>query len=633
MLDPATSAERALRMVRESAHLSYDTEGSGLDWRRNNPVGYVVGAPKTPGEIRGISQDDVVYVPIRHGGGGNLPGVAPMNHPSMEIEVHEFEKELARAFDDRNRTMGEQGLVIGHHIKFDCHFSANTGVMLGRHLSDTQDRMALVDEFTRSFSLSGCAETAGVEAKKGEDLYEHIAKMLGVPANRKAMEHFWKTCGTDPVVQEYACGDGVTTYQLWCWQERKIVEEEMQQVAKLEGDLIWTVFRMERAGVKVDSDRIEALGVAVERRIKQLMSEFPPDFNPRSPLKMKALMEEHGHTDWPLTEKGAPSFTEKWLKTKEVGRKVIEIRQGTNLINSFVKPLATEHMHEGRVHATFNQMKSDDKGTISGRFSCSSPNLQQVPKRNKEIAVPFRRLFVADPGTLFWERDYSQAEPRTFAEYSRDANLMGGYLQEPFVDCHQMVANLLQVERDPTAKRMNMGIFTGMQPPTFAAHMDWPLSKAAEAHAAWFKAFPGVKTFQDNAKLRFKRRGFVKTVLGRRCRLDHPRFAYRGTSRIIQGTDADIIKYKLLQGDKMCEEAGDIVRILVTVHDSFSGTRQDTEEAKELLADVIAVMEDVQSPPFNFKVPFILEGTEGMDWAEASFGVEKVQSVMTKLGW
>jgi DNA polymerase-1 len=292
----------------------------------------------------------------------------------------------------------------------------------------------------------------------------------------------------------------------------------------------------------------------------------------------------------------------------------------SNLINSFINPLQERHIHKGRVHATLNQLKADLGGTVSGRFSCQHPNLQQVPKRLKEIAIPFRRIFVADPGYVFWERDYSQCEPRLFAHYSGDKALVEGYNSKPFRDAHQVVADLLKVERDPTAKRMNMGIFTGMQVKTFAEHMGWSEAQAADAWHQWYREFPGVRDFQAKAKMRLKNRGWVKTILGRRCRLEHSRFAYRGTSKIIQGSNADIIKLKLLEADRMCEDAGDIVQIHMTVHDSFNGQFQDTPEARALFERIVDHMQEVQIEPYNLRVPFMLEGEEGANWAEATFG-------------
>ena len=617
MIDLAANAERALRYVREAKALSYDTETSGVDWRYNSPVGYVVGPSSADVDVSTVQAGHVVYVPVRHGGGGNLPGGKPLQAPDDAIEVHPFEKELAKAFEDRRRL----GLpVVGHNLKFDAHFSANVGIYLGRDMVCTQNNAAILDEYARSYSLDACAQAMGVEAKKGEELYAHMAQLFGGAATRNQMANYWRLAGTDPIGYEYAIGDGVTTIQLWEKQLKRIEAEELTTIYQLESNLIWTLFRMERTGMAIDGERIAQLREATEQRISKMLSELPIGFNTRSPVQMRKLMEDHGFTDWPTTEKGNPSFTEKWLKKNPMGQKVVAIRQASNLLNSFVNPLAERHMFKGRVHASLNQLKSDDKGTISGRFSCSDPNLQQVPKHNKELAIPFRRLFVADEGWTFWERDWSQCEPRLFAHYSQDPNLLAGYNAVPFVDSHSMTAKLLGVERDPTAKRMNMGIFTGMQAESLAGHMGCTPEQSREYMRRWFEAYPNVKGFQNKAKLRLKNRGYVHTLLGRRCRLESARFAYRGTSKIIQGGNADIAKYVLLKMDRYCEDNGDITRVLMTVHDSFNGQYQNTPEGKKAFDEMVAFMEDVQSPPLNLSIPFVSEGFDGKDWAEASFG-------------
>ena len=627
-IDLSQNAERALKMVREADLLVFDTETSGLDWRQHSPIGYVVGAPVATGAAGtgaggvpaiSIAAEDVVYVPVRHGGGGNIMGGVPLSNPEQrDWDIHPFEKELAKAFDDRNRI--GRGRIVGHHIKFDCHFAANAGIMLGRKLADTQDQAAILNEYRRSFSLAEVAKDYGVEAKKGEALYQHMSQMFGGPPDKKQMSSYWRLPGIDPIAYEYAVGDGVTTMQVYAKQIAQIAQEDLQVVADLEADLIWTLFRCERKGIKVDMDAIDELQHETERMIARDIEEIGIGFNVRSPNMMMEYFKRHGITNWPTTEKGNPSFTEKWLKKTPEGRKIVAIRQKSNLLNTFIRPLRERHIWKGRVHANLNQLKSDSMGTISGRFSCNNPNLQQVPKRIKEIAIPFRKMFVPDEGKIFWERDWSQCEPRLFAHYSGDTNLVEGYNSKPFRDAHSVVAELLNVERDPTAKRMNMGIFTGMQPPAFSVHMGWDLERAEAAHRKWFEEFPAIRQFQRNAKTRLKNRGYVMTLLKRRCRLESPQYAYRGTSKIIQGSNADIAKYKMLEMDLACEQAGDIVEILMTVHDSFNGQREDTPAAKELLDELVRIMEDVQGEPFNLRVPFVAEGYEGKNWAVASFG-------------
>lgn len=632
MIDIAENAEQAIRMVRESEELTLDTETTGLDWRVNSPVGYVLGVPTyvlpahpealvgPPAREPRVYPKDVVYIPVRHGGGGNLLGGRPMTSPTEGFVQHEFEVELGKAFKYRSEHPF-LGRTVGHHMKFDAHMCRNAGIELGRKLACTQNMASMVNEYARKYSLAAVSERCDVTVKDGQPVYDHLAQEFGCLATPKSMEHFWRLSGTDPIAYDYATGDGVSTMEVYWKLRRQLLDDSMEFVMNLENDLIWTIFRMERRGIKIDMEEIEALRFATEAKIARLMEQLPLGFNARSPLQMKALMESHGHTDWPTTDKGSPSFTEKYLKTNEIGRVIIEIRQMGNLINSFITPLAERHIFKGRVHATLNQLKSDDKGTISGRFSCSDPNLQQVPKRNKELAKPFRRLFVVDgPDWIFWERDYSQCEPRLFAHYAQDPNLLAGYNAEPFVDAHQVVADLLNVERDPTAKRMNMGIFTGMQPKSFAGHMNWDIPRATKAHNLWFEKFSTIRDFQSKAKARLRNRGYVYTLLGRRCRLESPRYAYRGTSKIIQGSNADIVKLKLLEADRLCEDNGDIVQVHMTVHDSFNGQYQNTPEAKALFDKMVAQMEDVTSAPFNLSVPFVLEGTEGKNWSEATYG-------------
>lgn len=619
----AENAEKALRMVREAKDLSYDTETTGVDWRVHAPIGYVIGAPSN-GMV--MAPGDVVYIPIRHGGGGNMLGGRPMTSPTEGFQPHPFERALAAAFEERNRT-NTTGRVIGHNTKFDVHMSANAGIMLGRRLACTQNMAAMVDEYAKRYGLEAVADREAVTAKKGEGMYRHLADLFGGPAERGQMAHFWRTAGTDPVVQDYATGDGVSTWEVYWKMLARIVEEEMETVCDLENDLIWAIFRMERKGIKVDPDRVDQLRAATELKIFGLMKEFPTGFNIRSPLQMRKVMEDAGHTDWPMTEKGAPSFAEKWLKKNEVGRKIIEIRRNSNLIASFINPLVERHVYQGRVHATLNQLKNDDKGTISGRFSCSDPNLQQVAKRVKEIAIPFRRLFVADEGHTFFEYDWSQAEPRLFAHYSQSVALLEGYNSTPFRDMHTVTAELLGVERDPTAKRMGMGILTGMQAASLADHMGVSKTQAQQWMNDFFRAYPEIKDFQSKAKMRLEGRGFVHTLLGRRCRLERG-FGYRGTSKIIQGGQADLMKWKIREMDRLAEDNGDIAQVLMTVHDSIEGQRQNTPEAEALLTEMIRVFEDVQSDPFNLSVPFVAEGGHGGDWAEATFGADKVAAFL-----
>lgn len=605
----ADKISQALKMIEEAPVVVYDTETSGLDWTRNFPVGHVVAA-------KGCS----VYLPVRHAGGGNLPVdggfPVPREAEAEEYPAHPVERALSDAFKRRAQS---KRLVVGHHLKFDMHMAANVGIDLGHDHACTMVTEALLDEYAASYSLEAVARKYGVTAKKGAAMYAHVSRTLGVPEAASAMAHFWCLSGSDPVVVEYAAGDGITTLELHSAQQAAIEKQNLQTVYELESKLIRVLFQAERHGLRVPDSALQRVEAQVLEEIERAKSKLPEGFNPRSSKDVKAFVSQF-RCDWPTTPSGNPSFPEKWLREFPEGRLLVDLRKWQNLLNSFVTPLKTEHVWNGRVHATFNQCKMDDHGTVSGRLSMSRPNLQQVPKHDKERARLLRGLFAPTEGRLLYEADYSQCEPRLFAHYSQDPRLLDGYNSNPPKDVHTIVAELFHADRDTIAKRMNMGIFTGMFPKSFAKHLGVSLEEATRMWNRWFELFPNVRDFQATAKNVLLTRGHVRTLLGRRGRLESARLAYRAVSKIIQGGNADIIKYKMLEVAQMIERDRLPAALLLSVHDSLVWEADDTPDGKEASAKIVRVMEDVQRPPFSLRVPFVVDCSAGKTWAEATFG-------------
>jgi DNA polymerase-1 len=185
---------------------------------------------------------------------------------------------------------------------------------------------------------------------------------------------------------------------------------------------------------------------------------------------------------------------------------------------------------------------------------------------------------------------------------------------------HQITADAMNVDRGYTGKRMGMGLLTGMQPKTFAQHMGWDEETARYYFNEWFKLFPGIQGFQQKAKDVMKSRGYVKTILGRKCRLEQPRFAYRAVSRVVQGSQADMMKLVILRIDKMLEEEGDPAQLLMSVHDSYEWQAPKSEYGDKISKEIVRILEDVQSNPINLRIPFKCDVNKGANWAEATFG-------------
>jgi len=225
-----------------------------------------------------------------------------------------------------------------------------------------------------------------------------------------------------------------------------------------------------------------------------------------------------------------------------------------------------------------------------------------------------RRLVVPDDGFVIEEADAKQQEPRLFTHYSGDPALVDGY-RSGTMDIHDRASQVLGLDRE-TAKRMAMGMLTMMSPPTLAGHMRWPLEQAREAHKKFLTdAFPAIKTFQDTAVMVFKRRGYVKTLLGRRAYLDDPRFAYRAVSRIIQNVGGEHLKMCLLAACKYEDAYPEDLQVLLTIHDSLIWQRRPGHDVGTLIRNLEHVAEELE---LSVPIPFGLGS--GKDWARASYG-------------
>ena len=581
-----TNVELALNLVDRADILAFDTETNGLDWKTCIPVGWALSDGK-----------ESVYVPTQHTGGGNI------------LYPEAFTEQLAIAVSERT------GPIIGHHLKFDMHMAANAGVMLARHrLSCTMNNQALIDEHTPSFSLDALTKYYKVTPKKKESIGQHIAETLGVPNDRHVMGHYHKLPGTDPLAVAYACDDALSTWEVYQQQLVQIGEQNLDAVWDLENRFMEVLYAMERKGIKIDEDQLGASVMEAEACIEDARAALPGGFNPNSGAQTRRYVENY-RTDWPTTPKGNPSFESKWLKSFPEGRNVVALRQWIKVLTGFLIPLRDEHMFNGRVHTNFNQNKVDDYGTVSGRISSNNPNLLAVTKHEQGLAEVIRRVFVADDGYTMVERDYSQCEPCLFAHYSGDTRLLEGYRATPPRDVHTIVADLFNADRGTTAKRMNMGMFTGMSARTFASHMGMSLLEARQLWDKWNAMFPCIGVFQAQAKARMLKKGYVRTLLGRRARMDDRKFAYKATSRIIQGGNADIIKYKMVQVYDQFPECP----MLLSAYDNLLFQTPNDRLDPGFYADLITgVMEDVQSEPFNLEVPIMVDGGEGKNWAEAS---------------
>lgn len=583
MFDPSL----ALRIVRESPVISFDTETSGLD-KNAKVVGWVIYAPEA----------GATYTPVRHEGGGNI------------LNVDEFEAELAAAFADRAR-MGFR--TIGHNIAFDLRMSRRHGVVIRGVLEDTMINEGLINDYAPSFSLESCAEENGVTPKKAMPMYMHLAQRFGGVADKKQMSNFWRLPGDDTMAIEYAEGDAITTYDLWECQQSKIMDKGLELVHQLECRLIPHIDQMNAIGMRVDQSKAETIMAEIDGKIADAMGVFPSGFNVNSSKQVEQLFLDNGISDFATTAKGAPSFRVEWLESRDLGRAILKVRQLRKARDSFITPLIDTYNVNGRIHAQLNQSKSDEYGAIGGRLSCSDPNMQAFPKRNKAVGKVVRQLIVPDFGDIY-ESDFSQQEPRLFTHYSECEALIKGYTAVPFVDIHTVASQIMGVPRD-YAKRLGLGILTGLGYKGLAEKNNMTLADATAAHKKYMAAFHEIKQFQNDAKATAQARGYIRTLLGRIATFPDRSKAYTAVSRIIQGSGADHTKTALLDACEFCEAHGGRIQMLMTIHDSFMYQTDNDDLAKELQG----VIENA-APKLGVIIPIPTETGKGKNWAEASYG-------------
>lgn len=649
--------QEALRRLKEARRVTIDVETSGLDFKRNFPVGYVLTFSEDP--------RDSYYLPVRHHLGGNIMNfTAPNNAREFddlpmfipEQHRHPIEGELIKSLDRQDLE------VWGFHLNFDLKFLWRLGMTgLLPRFYDGYINAPLLDEYQAKFSLEFCCEQAGVQAKKSKLIIDYLcSKFSDAAADPKnAMGQFWRLRGDDAMAIEYAEGDGTSTEQLINWQNVKIREPlhwinratgededfgTLEKVHDIESRLLPVLVRMSCQGVRIDEGRLTHLIKHTENEIGRLLDEFPADFNPKSPIDVKKWCVDHGQTDWPFTpgrvgkdgkRTPQPSFPQKWLETHEPGKKIVKVRRLRTLHDNFLVPMRDDHLWHGRVHTSYHQLRGDEFGTVTGRLSSTDPNLQAVSKHDEEMGRLHRSIFIPDEGKIWANADYSQIEPRLLALYSDCKVLVEGFNAVPYVDAHTSASaamnknwpNMTPAERkkyrNDIGKRINQTLITGGGQGVLVSKYGVPRAEVDQAFRDYFRAMPEIKKLQKEAARNFAQRGWVLSLLGRRAHLRDHHLDYTAVNRLLQCGNADIIKLKMVQLDEFFASEGRVVEMVNNIHDDIAF--QFEEKHRKVYEEALRIMVDFgPGQPIEIDVvPMAVDAGEGKSWSEATYGEEK----------
>ena len=590
----------------------YDEIGIDLETRDPDLTKMGSGAIIGKGEVVGIAvavEGWCGYYPIAHGGGGNMDKTM-----------------VLKWFQDVLNTPSKK---VFHNAMYDVCWIRAMGLKINGQIIDTMIAAALCDENQFRFDLNTCAK-----------------RYVGTGKDEAALYAAAKEWGIDPkgemyklpamYVGQYAEKDAAITLQLWQYLKTEIVKQDIQSIFDLEIELFPCLVDMRFLGVRVDVDGAHQLKQKLVGReqssllaVKKETGIEPQIWAARSIAKVFEKL----NLPYDRTEKtSAPSFTKNFLQNHPhpVVQHIARAREINKAHTTFIDTIL-KYSHKGRIHAEINQLRGDNGGTVTGRFSYSNPNLQQIPARNKELGPMIRSLFIPEDGHTWGVFDYSQQEPRLVVHYAALQDLYGvdnvldSYNNDPNTDFHTIVADMANIPRSQ-AKTINLGLFYGMGKNKLQAELGVDKETSDDLFKQYHDRVPFVKQLMDNVMQRSQQRGQIRTLLGRLCRfhlwepnmfgmhkalphdaalLEHGpgirrAYTYKALNKLIQGSAADMTKKAMIELYK----EGIIPHI--QVHDELDISIKDPAHANKI--------KEIMENAVKLEVPNKVDYESGPNW-------------------
>ena len=551
------------------------------------------------------------YYPIAHQGGGNM--------------------DRDRVLSWFRDVMKTNALKIFHNAMYDMSWIMTLGIPeINGTIVDTMIATAIVDENRRRYNLNSCTREY-IGKGKDEGVLYATAKEWGVDPKAEMYKLPAMYVGS------YAEKDAEITLELWNYLKQEIQNQDLEAIFKLETDLFPCLVAMRHKGVRVDEELAHKYKKDLVEKENKLLQKVKKEtgievqiWAARSIAQVFDKLKQH----YDRTEKTqAPSFTKNFLVNhpNPTVKLIAQAREINKAHTTFIDTIL-KHSHKGRIFSEINQLRSDNGGTVTGRFSYAHPNLQQIPARNKELGPMIRSLFLPEEGCKWGCFDYSQQEPRLVVHYAMLSKMYGvdevaDAYHEGDADFHDIVSEMAGIPRKQ-AKTINLGLFYGMGKNKLQAELGVSKDRADELFKRYHGKVPFVKMLMDAVMRRAQDSGKIRTLLGRVCRfhlwepaqfgihkaLPHEEalrehgpgirraYTYKALNKLIQGSAADMTKKAMLDLFK----AGIIPHI--QVHDELDISVKDDKEAKK----IIEIMESA----VDLEVPNKVDYESGKNWGD-----------------
>lgn len=615
----------------------------------------IVGLPRIGLDIEGLDPQLKELGPGAHRKDGKVVGVAiaysnrdasyyPTAHETG-VNVEDPDKFYERLAAEAATFEGE---IVGANLQYDLDWlRARHGIIFPKaKFRDVQIAEPLLDENRMTYKLQALAKDYLNKTKTDEDLRRmygggYIENMHLVHPAHAAI---------------YGAGDVTLPWEIMDKQQVALEADGLTELFHMESALTPLLLEMRYRGVRVDIPKadesyaaLKAEQAEIEKRVNE-MGQAHVDIWSADSI---AIAFENLGLPYNKTATGKPSFTKDFFKTvdSEIGKLIAQARENDKIAGTFIKSYILDGHVDGRLHCMFNQLKSDDSGTVSGRFSSSNPNLQNIPARHPVLGPLMRSMFIPEQGMLWGSLDWSQIEYRLLVHYASitkgiDAeNAVRMYKTDAKTDFHTMASEITGVPRKQ-AKNVNFGVVYGMGVPKLANDLGVSIDEAKAIMAQFQDNAPFMKGMLDRCSNAAAGRGFIRTIMGRKRRFDtwevktstpngvdtsyvdtadldafcaennvrgRPRraFTHKALNALLQGSAADLMKKAMVE----MWDAGlfDTLIPHLTVHDEFNSSVPDTKEGHEAFQEMRHIMETT----LELDIPILADGTMGATWDEA----------------
>ena len=528
---------------------------------------------------------------------------------------------------------------IFHNAMYDVCWLRAYGVKINGHIIDTMVMASLIDENRFWYSLNSVSYDYLGEVKD-EKILEEAAKRWGVDPKAEMYKL------PSMYVGSYAEKDAELTLKLFKVLSQEIKKQNLTHVFDLETSLFPCLGDMRFLGVRVNVEKAHALKQQLASEEKELLQKIKKetgiDVQIWAARSIAKVFEKIGEGYEKTAKTKAPSFTKNYLSThKNPTVKLIAKAREINKAHTTFIDTIIKYQYKGRIHADINPIRSDSGGTITGRFSYSNPNLQQIPARNKQLGPMIRSLFIPEHNHKWGCFDYSQQEPRLVVHYAASSKYISNdesvkEIVEKFkknsVDFHQTVADMASIERSQ-AKTINLGLFYGMGKAKLQAELGLGTKQEAEAlFNKYHESVPFVKDLMQATSRDASGSGYIVTLLGRRCRFEkweesayrpgvltaplsweeasgkfgeeniRRAFTYKALNKLIQGSAADMTKKAML------DLYNENIIPHIQIHDELDLSVESDNQAKK----IIEIMENA----VKLKIPNKVDYESGDSWGD-----------------